>query len=145
MRPDVRDGGVAYDDADLLRRARAVQARAYVPYSGFPVGAVVQTEDGHVFDGANVENASYGLSRCAEQSAVQTMASAGVRSPLVTVAVVGPGDEPITPCGACRQILSEFGPDARVVSAGAGGDTSVWRLRDLLPNAFGPARLSRRT
>jgi cytidine deaminase len=130
------------DDAELLRRAREVRLRAYAPYSHFRVGAVVVTEDRQIFEGVNVENASYRVTTCAEQSALATMISAGVRSPVVRVAVVGDGDEPCTPCGACRQTIYEFGPDATVLSSGDGGHPLVTTIRELLPHGFGPTRLA---
>lgn len=130
------------DRAELLEQAAAVRRRAYAPYSGFHVGAVVVTADGDRFEGVNVENASYGLSRCAEQSALQTMITAGVRSEVTTVAVVCDGDAPCTPCGACRQIIYEFGPRATVVSRGGGGEVLERHITALLPDAFGPARLA---
>lgn len=130
------------DDAELLRRAREVRLRAYAPYSHFRVGAVVVTEDGDVFDGVNVENASYRMTTCAEQSALVTMITAGVRSPVAKVAVVGDGEDPCTPCGACRQTIFEFGPDATVLSSGDGGRPLVTHITELLPYGFGPTRLS---
>ncbi|MDX1620788.1 MAG: cytidine deaminase [Nitriliruptorales bacterium] len=144
MKPSHHEGRVAHDEAELLRRARAAKQRAYAPYSGFHVGAVVMTEDGHVFEGANVENSSYGLSRCAEQTAIQAMAAAGVRSPVVAVAVVGDGEDACPPCGACRQVIFEFGPDATVYASGDGGRPLVANITELLPHAFGPRRLSQR-
>jgi cytidine deaminase len=143
MRPDVpAPTGVSYDEADLLRRARAVRQRAYAPYSHFRVGAVVLTADGQVFEGVNVENASYRMTTCAEQSAIATMVTAGVRSPIVAVAVVGDGEDPCTPCGACRQTIFEFGPEATVYSSGDGGRPLVTRITELLPHGFGPKRLA---
>jgi cytidine deaminase len=142
MRGDDRGAPAHYDEAELLRRAREVRERAYAPYSGFRVGAVVVTADGHRFEGVNVENASYRLTTCAEQSAVAAMASAGVRSPIVAVAVVGDGDDPCTPCGACRQTVFEFGPDATVYASGDGGRPLVANIRELLPHGFGPMRLA---
>jgi len=134
--------GESIDEADLLRRARAARSRAYAPYSGFHVGAVVLTDDGRVFEGANVENASYPLTACAEANAVRSMAMTGRVSPIVAVAVVGDGEDAITPCGACRQIIFEFGPTATVYGSGDGGRPIVTSIKDLLPHAFGPRRLS---
>ena len=142
MKPDARPRGATYDEADLLRRARTVRARAYAPYSHFRVGAVVVTDDGQVFEGVNVENASYRMTTCAEQSAIGTMISAGVRRPIVAVAVVGDGDDPCTPCGACRQTIFEFGPQATVYSSGDAGRPLVTPITELLPHGFGPKRLS---
>jgi cytidine deaminase len=143
MRPDhPAPAGASYDEADLLRRARTVRQRAYAPYSHFRVGAVVVTADGQVFEGVNVENASYRMTTCAEQSAIAAMATAGVRSPIVAVAVVGDGEDPCTPCGACRQTIFEFGPEATIYSSGDGGRPLVTRITDLLPHGFGPKRLA---
>jgi cytidine deaminase len=142
MRSEGRSAATGYDEAELLRRAREVRERAYAPYSGFRVGAVVVTADGHRFEGVNVENASYRMTTCAEQSAIATMASAGVRSPIVAVAVVGDGDDPCTPCGACRQTVFEFGPDAVVYASGDGGRPLVATITELLPHGFGPLRLA---
>lgn len=140
MKPDTRPG-VTYDEADLLRRARAVRDRAYAPYSQFRVGAVVVTESGDAFEGVNVENASFRTGTCAEQSAISAMVGAGVRGPIVAVAVVGDGPEPCTPCGACRQTILEFGADALVYASGDAGRPLIRSIGDLLPHAFGPQRL----
>ncbi len=142
VKPRTDRQGPAYDEADLLRRARAAKTRAYAPYSGFHVGCAVLVEDGRIFEGVNVENAAYGLTGCAEQTAIRTMASTGYRGAIVAVAVVGDGDDPVTPCGACRQVIFEFGPDATVYSSGDGGRPLVTHIRELLPHAFGPRRLS---
>ena len=95
---------------------------------------------GRVFVGVNVENASYPLSVCAERNAVAAAVAAGERR-IEAVAVVGGEREPTPPCGGCRQVLAEFGPDAVVVSESVSGERRTWRLRDLLPHAFGPASL----
>lgn len=142
MKVDHRGRSTSYDEADLLRRARAVRDRAYAPYSDFRVGAVVVTEDGRVFEGVNVENASYRMTTCAEQSAIVGMVSAGVRGPIVAVAVVGDGEDACTPCGACRQTIYEFGPEAVVYSSGDGGRPLVAVITELLPHGFGPHRLA---
>lgn len=141
MRPQ-RSAGHSYDEADLLRRARAARDRAYAPYSGFRVGAAVLTDDGRIFEAANVENATFPLSACAERNALHSMAVAGVRSPVVAVAIVGDGGDPCTPCGACRQVIFEFGEDATVYSSGDAGRPLVATIRELLPHPFGPRRLS---
>jgi len=142
MRSDVRVDDASYDEAELLRQARSIRARSYSPYSHFRVGAVVVTEDGQVFEGTNVENASYRMTTCAEQAALATMVTAGVRSPVVAVAVVGDGADPCTPCGACRQTIFEFGPDATVYASGDGGRPLVAHITELLPHGFGPKRLA---
>jgi cytidine deaminase len=145
MKPDpdrVRSAGPVPDAAELLRHAREVRERAYAPYSRFRVGAVVVTADGRRFEGVNVENASYRLTSCAEQSAIAAMASAGARGPIAAVAVIADGDEPCTPCGACRQTIVEFGPDAVVHAGGDGGRTLTTTIAELLPHRFGAARLA---
>lgn len=121
--------------ADLVEAAWQVQTNAYVPYSNFQVGAALRTDDGRIFAGANIENASYGLGRCAEQSAVQAMASAGART-ITEVVVVSRADRPASPCGACRQVLFEFGPEAKVWLVNGQGDVESTSVDDLLPNAF---------
>lgn len=131
-----------HDEADLLRRARQIRQRAYAPYSQFRVGAVVLTEDGRVFDGVNVENASYRMTTCAEQAAIAAMVSSGALGPIVAVAVVGDGTDPCTPCGGCRQTIFEFGPQAVVYSSGDGGRPLITPITDLLPHGFGPRRLA---
>lgn len=132
---------VDLDEAALLRRAREVRSRAYVPYSHFRVGAVVVTADGQQFVGVNVENASYRMTCCAEQSAIASMVSSGSHGPIVAVAVVGDGEDPCTPCGACRQTIFEFGPRATVYASGDGGRPLIAPITELLPHGFGPVRL----
>ena len=124
----------------MLLAARGVRANAYAPYSGYPVGAAVLGADGTVYAGANVENAAFPASRCAEQSAVQAMVSAGCRE-LVAVAVVTGGARPVAPCGTCRQVLAEFGPDAVVVLEAGDGRRETTSVRELLTRAFGRADL----
>jgi cytidine deaminase len=124
------------DREALVAAADEARERAYAPYSGFQVGAALLTDDGSKFTGANVENASYGLSMCAERTAVFHAVAQGVRR-LQAVAVVASNDEPTWPCGACRQVLYEFGPDLTVISEGKGGRREERRLGELLPEAFG--------
>jgi cytidine deaminase len=137
------DPAPALDDATarmLLERARQARQNAYVPYSRFPVGAALLAEDGEVITGCNVENASYGLSNCAERTAIFKAVSEG-RSRFRACAVVGPQDDvACAPCGACRQVLSEFGLDMLVI-APAGDGYTVTTMAELLPGAFTPARL----
>ena len=123
----------------LISAARSVQARAYAPYSHFRVGAALESSDGTVFLGCNVENASYGLTICAERSAVFAAVSAGVTRVRRAV-VVSDVDPPAAPCGACRQVLAEFGLDLPIDGVGSNGMVR-WRLSDLLPAAFGPEQL----
>jgi cytidine deaminase len=135
----------------LIAAAKAAEAHAYAPYSRFHVGAALLFDDGAVVTGANVENASYGLSLCAETVAMAAASAAGRRGGLVAVAVTGgaidtsEAERPtISPCGRCRQVLNEFaalgGTDPLVLCAGAGEVVEI-RLSALLPMAFGPASL----
>ncbi len=124
----------------LVDAARAVQQHAYAPYSHFRVGAAIEADDGGVFVGCNVENASYGLTICAERAAVAAAVSAGVRR-IRRAVVVTDADPPAAPCGACRQVLSEFGADMTVDAVGP-ARSNRWSLRDLLPAAFGPEQLA---
>jgi cytidine deaminase len=124
---------------ELVAAAREVRPRAYAPYSGFHVGAAVLA-DGAIHTGVNVENASYPVGVCAERSAVSAAVVAGARS-ISAVAVVADAEDPTPPCGGCRQVLNEFGPDMLVVCEGSSGRRAEWKLSDLLPNAFGPSNL----
>ena len=125
---------------ELLAVASEVMERgSYAPYSNFNVGAAVLAE-GDIFPGANIENASYPLSVCAERNAVAAAVNAGKRS-IEAVAVVTRADEPTPPCGGCRQVLNEFGPRMLVVIETVGGARAEWTLPEILPHAFGPADL----
>ncbi len=124
----------------LVAAARAAQGRAYAPYSNFRVGCALEGEDGSVFVGCNVENASYGLTICAERAAICAAVSAGVRR-FRRVVVVSDADPPASPCGACRQVLAEFGTTLRVDGVGLSGTVS-WTVGELLPAAFGKKQLS---
>jgi len=123
--------------SELLEAARKARGHAYAPYSNFTVGAALLTKGGHIVTGANVENASYPVGMCAERAALFAAVAQGHRS-FDAIAIVGPEGVALTPCGACRQALSEFG-DLRVVREGR-DDVA---LRDLLPDAFGPRHLAR--
>ncbi len=129
---------------EMITAAHDAATRAYCPYSRFHVGAAVLTGRGEIFSGCNVENASYGLTICAERNAI-FQAVARSAGPLVIRAVVvfTPTSEPTAPCGACRQVINEFGPDAEVFSVCDGPAMIVSRLSELLPGAFGPANLER--
>ena len=120
---------------DLLQAAWAVWENAYVPYSTYRVGAALRSESGTVYQGANIENASYGLGRCAEQSAIQAMASAGDRG-FTEIVVVTDDTPPASPCGACRQVLHEFGPQATVFMVNREGVVRVASVEELLPLGF---------
>ena len=132
-------------DDDLIAAARDAAAKSYSPYSSFPVGAALRFANGSVVTGTNIENASYGLALCAETVAVSKAMADGVRGGLVAVAVTGPGDEPITPCGRCRQVLNELaqlgGTDPDILCVGP-HEVRRLRLSELLPHAFGPASLT---
>ena len=125
--------------------AEAARARrfAHAPYSGFAVGAALLSVDGHVFLGANVENASYGLTVCAERVALWKAVSEGVRE-FTALAVVGPARRAASPCGACRQTLVEFAPGLRVYWKSSTGRVVGRRLQDLLPESFRLTRPTRR-
>ncbi|WP_261663180.1 cytidine deaminase [Deinococcus sp. Marseille-Q6407] len=122
-------------DPQLLEAAQVAFKQAYAPYSRFHVGAALRSEGGQIYFGANVENASYGLTRCAEQSAVQSMASRGERG-FSDLVVYSEAEPPASPCGACRQILFEFSPEAKVVCVNHKGDIISGLVRDFLPHGF---------
>ncbi len=128
----------------LLEVARDFATRAYVPYSGFPVGAAVLTDDGTIIGGVNIENASYPLTVCGERTAIGTAAAMGHRV-FRAVAVSAPRAKGTTPCGGCRQVMNEFKPadgDLMVIIEDEGGPRQV-PLRALLPDSFGPRDLHR--
>ena len=132
-------------DQELIDAARLAAQHSYSPYSKFPVGAALRFADGSIVTGTNIENASYGLALCAETVAVSKAMADGARGGLEAVAVTGPGTEPITPCGRCRQVLNELaqlgGTDPEIVCVGP-DEVRRLRLSDLLPHAFGPASLA---
>lgn len=130
-------------DSDLVAAARLARDQAIAPHSGFKVGAALETASGIVVTGCNVENATLGLSMCAERVALLKALSEGHRA-FRRVAVVADTAEPTPPCGACRQLLWEFGGDLEVLLADLAGVRATWRLRDLLPLPF-DARLFRST
>ena len=146
----------------LIAAARAAAAHAYAPYSGYHVGAALLLDDGTMVSGANVENASYGLTLCAETVAVAKLANMGALARVRAVAIVGGrpcgepiasdgetrlvGAEPVHPCGRCRQMLNEAAERAGIdiavhCSSGDGGKVASYRLSDLLPHSFGPKDL----
>ena len=123
------------DWPELLSRARQVADAAYAPYSRFHVGAALLAEDGRIFTGCNVENASFGLTVCAERNAVFAAVAAGARR-FAALVVVTSSPQPVTPCGACRQVLHEFAPSFAVRCYGQAGDEIVTSCEELLPRAF---------
>lgn len=123
----------------LVSAARQARAMAYAPYSGFSVGAALEARDGRVFVGCNVENASYGMAICAERAVLAAAVSAGARE-FTRLVIATDAEPPSAPCGACRQVLSEFGMGLVVEAVGASA-TRSWRLNELLPDPFGSADL----
>jgi cytidine deaminase len=126
---------------DLVGRAREAMRNAWAPYSEFRVGAAIEAADGRVFVGCNVESASYGLTICAERMALGAAVAAGARS-LRRVAVTTEVEPPAAPCGACRQLLAEFGLNLEVIAAGPSSERR-WTLAALLPDAFTKESLDR--
>jgi cytidine deaminase len=130
------------DIKHLIESAKKARKRAYAPYSGYTVGAAVLTEEGHTFTGSNIENASYGLTICAERMAIGAAVNAGERS-IRAIAIMGDkagqtgGGHRTPPCGACRQVMNEFMPDDGVVIVAAlDGRYDTYVLKNLLPVAF---------
>ena len=120
----------------LIDNATAMLDRAYVPYSNFPVGAALVTKDGEFFAGCNIENASYGLANCAERTAIFKAVSEGKKE-FDYLVVTGDTDGPISPCGACRQVMAEFcDPDMPVLLTNKKGKQHETTVRELLPGAF---------
>src|SRR3989304_6951189 len=120
---------------DLLAEAKIVRKKAYAPYSNFKVGAAVLTIDGKIFTGCNVENSSYGLSICAERSAISNAISSGYKK-FTKIAVVTDSEPPASPCGACRQVIFEFGDDIEVIMANLKGDIKIMKIDELLKDGF---------
>jgi cytidine deaminase len=119
----------------LVAAARAASANAHCPYSRFPVGAAVLTFDNAICAGCNVENASFGLTVCAERNAIFRAVSDGAKA-IVALALYTPTPKPVTPCGACLQVIAEFGRDARVRCVCASGEFDEYAFGDLLPHGF---------
>ena len=129
----------------MAKKACEVMGNAYAPYSKYHVGACVQAEDGTLFTGCNVENASYGLTNCAERSAIFALISAGKKK-ITAIAIVGSGEEIGSPCGACRQVIREFAdPDTPIYLCDAKTQKVVetTNIEKLLPNSFGPEFLEK--
>lgn len=126
--------------AALRVAADAARANAWCPYSHYPVGAALETDDGRVFAGCNVENASYPAGTCAERVALGTAVAAGARR-FVRVVITSAAVEPTPPCGICRQALVEFAPSLEIVAITPAGKIARWSLADLLPAPFTPSSL----
>ena len=120
------------DNSDLIAAAGDVRRQAYAPYSQFAVGAALLTRSGKIFVGCNVENVSLGLTICAERAAIGCAIASG-QSDFVAIAVVTDSASPALPCGACRQVLSEFSPTMKIIAATLGGDVQEYSLQELLP------------
>lgn len=123
----------------LLEAAQQAAGRAYAPFSKFRVGAAILTQRGEIFSGCNVENSSYGLTMCAERTAIFTAVAAGdlgADQSLIAVAVVNGEGAACSPCGACRQVIFEFGPEAVVIYRAHGGEMARAKARELLPEGF---------
>lgn len=129
---------ISYEE--LVQRAAEAKEKAYVPYSQFRVGAALLTEGGRIFTGCNIENASYSLTNCAERTAIFKAISEGLNK-FKAIAVSTDTEESTSPCGACRQVLIEFGEDIDVIMANVHGKYKVYKSKDLLPLAFSPAKL----
>lgn len=123
------------DYKDLVEKALKAKENAYAPYSNFKVGAALLSEDGQVFTGCNVENASYGLTNCAERTAV-FKAVCGGQKKFRAIALASDSEKIITPCGACRQVLLEFGPHTKVIMANNKGEYKLSNVGALIPSAF---------
>jgi cytidine deaminase len=128
----------------LFEAAKAIQTRAYVPYSRFKVGAAIATPEGQMFTGCNVENAAYPVGSCAEAGAVSAMIAGG-GSAIHEIVVIGDGENLVTPCGGCRQRIREFAlPSTKIHIAGPEGIRKSFTLDELLPFSFGPDNLTNR-
>src|SRR6185369_17358245 len=126
---------MAHSEQDLIEAATRVRENAYAPFSEFKVGSALETDDGQIITGSNVESASYGLTVCAERVAVWNAISQGKRK-IKRIAVVADTEELTPPCGVCRQIIWEFGGDIPVIMANLRGKTETVQMRELLPRAF---------
>lgn len=128
-------------EARLLAAVKTAQTKAYAPYSNFPVGAAIIADNGEVYSGCNVENASYPEGTCAEAGAIAAMVMAGGRK-IQKIYVIGNGEGLVSPCGGCRQRIREFAhADTTVHICGPEGVRAVMKLHDLLPHSFGPEQL----
>ena len=123
------------DYEKLFKEAEKARGKAYTPYSKFKVGAAVLTTDGKIFTGCNIENASFGLTVCAERVAILKAISEGSYK-FEAMAIVGDTERPCSPCGACRQVIFEFGEDIKIAMSNLKGDVKIKKISELLPEAF---------
>ena len=127
-------------EAEIIQRLQAIKANALALYSNFHVSAIVETDDGELYEGFNIESSSYGLTICAERVAIFKALSEGERK-FRRVYVMSDGDMPCPPCGACRQVLMDYAPDAEIVMFSEEGEKKVSPLKSLLPYAFDDSKL----
>ena len=125
---------------ELKAAAVAMLDRAYIPYSHFPVGAALECSDGTVFTGCNIENAAYGLTICAERTAIFKAISEGHRD-FKRIVIAGKSEDYCVPCGSCRQVMQEFAPQMEVICLNGAGEERTFTLEELLPHSFGPEYL----
>lgn len=126
---------------ELVEKSAQAKAKAHCPYSRFPVGAALLDKDGRIFQGCNIENACYALGTCAERTAIQTAVSEGSKK-FTAIAIASDVEEEfITPCGACRQVMREFGSELLIILTKPSGSYTIRTLEQLLPLSFGPENL----
>ncbi len=131
------------DIKDLISKALEAREKAYVPYSGFKVGAAILCKSGNIYTGCNIESASYTPTICAERTAISKAVSEGDRE-IEAIAIVGNPKEYTYPCGVCRQVIREFGKDTTLIIARNEDEYKVYKLEDLLPYSFGPEDLDKK-
>lgn len=130
------------DEQELLECAKQAREKAYVPYSRFAVGAAVETKAGNIYAGCNIENAAYPTTCCAERVAIFNAVSAGEKD-FRALAVIADTDQPVSPCGSCRQVMSEFfSPETKIILGHLKGEKRVVTIKDLLPFSFGSEDLT---
>lgn len=134
-----RERGIAMDEkkiSELVRRALETREMAYAPYSKFKVGAAVLADNGEVYTGVNVENSSYGLTNCAERTAIFTAVTNGMKK-IIAIAIAADTEEPVSPCGACRQVIYEFSDkDTIIILSNLKGDRMIFGVEEILPYGF---------
>lgn len=131
------------DLRELYKTALMTRERAYSPYSHHKVGAAIKLDDGRIFGGCNVENSSYGATVCAERVAIQKAVSESGKIKIAQVLVITDSDPAWPPCGMCRQVIAEFGPQAQIITANLKGDLKTLQLAELFPQAFTPEHLQK--